>query len=83
MRSCPPVTIFTVAGERDIGKKIAREMSWTGYELQFMEAFYSRVDTFLVDKSQKDIQTTKSQKPLLLWFRVKFIFYRKQTHLKI
>lgn len=40
MRSCPPVPVFAIAGERDIGKKVAREMSWKGYELHFMQPYY-------------------------------------------
>ena len=40
MRSCPDVPIFTVAGNRDIGNFVARKMSWTGYEKQFMESYY-------------------------------------------
>ena len=40
MRDCPPVKIFTVAGNRDIGNFVARQMSWTGFEKQFMEPFY-------------------------------------------
>ena len=38
MRTCPDeLQIFTVAGNRDIGNNVAREMSWTGYSAQFME----------------------------------------------
>ena len=38
MRTCPEeLQIFTVAGNRDIGNTVAREMSWTGYSAQFME----------------------------------------------
>lgn len=41
MRACPPdVPVFTIAGERDIGKQLAREMSWKGYELHFMQPYY-------------------------------------------
>ena len=40
MRSCPDVPIFTVAGNRDIGNDVARKVSWTGYETQFMDSFY-------------------------------------------
>ena len=40
LRGCPPVRIFTVAGNLDIGNFAARKMSWTGYVKQFMAPSY-------------------------------------------